>query len=504
MDIHNVPILISGILSALLVVVTWLFRRRESINRVFSFFALTLAIDSFAYFSWFQFGSVENIHTWMRITFIIGFLVPIGLIYFFLAFTGYNKKLNAKIMGIKVRHFRNFVLLVVGSSALLSFTDLIIKIPETPDDLWDFEEGTLIKFIFLVFIGIFFYLFAMVRNSYKMTDERPRRRFILLVSIGTAVWISSGYIGALFFISSNAVWNSINYLGTAFMAIFFFVAILNYQSDKVHELNVSLERKVEERTRHLEKARSQLIQSEKMAALGHLVAGVAHEMNSPVGAVYSTHDTLSVATEKLKATLENDHQLNIDESKKVSQIFKVISNVSEIIRVSGERISGIVTRLKVFAQLDEAEQQSVDFNDCIENTLAIFQFHLKSEITVRKEFAELPPITCYPAKINQLCFQLLRNANTAIVKEGEIVLCTELVSGEVRFRVSDDGRGVPESDIDKIFDPGFTAWDLNVGTGLGLAICFQVAQDHKGRIEVASEIGKGSSFTFSMPVEDPV
>jgi signal transduction histidine kinase len=500
MDIYNVPILISGILCSLLAVVTWLFRRRESINRVFSFFALTLAIDGFAYFSWFQFGSVDHIQTWMRATFIVGFLVPVGLIYFFLAYTGYDTKLNEKVLGIKVGHFKIAVLLVVFSSALLSLTELFFIVPDVPDDLWDFEEGVLIKYLFIIFLGIFLYLAALAYKSYKSAQERPRKRFILLVSWGTFIWICSGYFIAILLQDSHVVLYSVNYLGTAIMAIFFFVAILNYQSDKVYELNINLERKVEERTRHLKETRAQLIQSEKMAAMGHLVAGVAHEMNTPVGAVHSAHETMALATEKLKQTLENEYGIAISDSKKVSRVLNVISSGSGVIRTSSERITDIVKRLKTFAQLDEAELQSVDFNGCVENTLAMFQFHLKSEISIRKEFADLPMVTCYPAKINQLCFQLLRNANQAISDAGEIVLRTEIRGDEIRFSVSDDGRGMSSAEIEKIFDPGYTAWDLKVGTGLGLAICYQVSQDHNGRIEVESAIGKGSTFTFSLPV----
>ncbi len=113
----------------------------------------------------------------------------------------------------------------------------------------------------------------------------------------------------------------------------------------------------------------------------------------------------------------------------------------------------------------------------------------------------MPAIVCYPAKINQLCFQLLRNANSAIAEAGEIVLRTEVQDGQVKFSVADDGRGIPAKDLDRIFDPGYTAWHLQVGTGLGLAICYQVAQEHRGRIEVESEVGRGSRFTLSFPVE---
>ncbi|MFC2170406.1 ATP-binding protein [Calditrichota bacterium] len=502
MNIYAVPILISGILCALLSVITWLLRRRENINRVFSFFMLALALDSFSYFCWYQFGSMEDIHTWMRIILPTGILVPIGLILFFFAFTGYDKNLDEKVLWIKVRYFGIFALLLFFVAMVFAtFTQLMFKIPEFPKDISDSELGPYGQLVLPLFAGVFFYMLAMAFKSYRKTDNKPRRRFIIILAVGVMAWVLTGYAGIIFISVTGLVSQSFNYIGIALMAIIFFVAIINYQSDNVHELNINLERKVEERTRHLNETRSQLIQSEKMAALGHLVAGVAHEMNTPVGAVYSTQDTLASATEKLKKTLENEHGIKISESKKVSHILDVISNGSDVIRTSSERITGIVKRLKIFAQLDEADLQSVDFNECIENTLSMFQFHLKPGTKIRKEFADLPAITCYPAKINQLCFQLLRNANSAIEEAGEITLRTEDQGDEIYFSVSDDGRGIPTEDISKIFDPGYTAWNLNVGTGLGLAICYQVAQDHKGQIKVESEIGKGSKFTFSLPVE---
>ena len=501
MNIYSAPMLIAGVLCSVLALVTLLFRRRENINRVFSLFALALAIDSFSFFAWFQFGTAEDVDTWIRATFTLGFLVPTALVLFFFAFTGYDKKMEAKVLGIKVRYFRNSTLLLFVVFMLLSlFTRQLIRASEAPEHIWDTEFGPVGMVVFPAFTVIFFYLFTMAFKSYKISEDEPQKGFILLLSIGTMVWLLIGYGGAIFATPAREVYWPINYFGTATMAIFFFVAIVNYQSDKVHELNLNLERKVDERTRHLRETQSQLIQSEKMVALGHLVAGVAHEMNTPVGAVYSTQGMLEAATVKLKQTLENEHGIIISESIKISKIVNAISGASEVIRISSERITGIVKRLKLFAQLDKADLQSVDFNECIENTLALFQIHLKPEITIRKEFADLPAITCYPAKINQLCFQLLRNANRAIEESGEITLRTEVCGGEVHFSVSDDGRGISPEDRSKIFDPGYTAWQLNVGTGLGLAICYQVSQEHKGHIKVESELGKGSKFTLSFPV----
>ena len=144
MNILFVPMLISGILCTLLAVITWLFRRRENINKVFSFFTLTLAIDAFAFFIWFQFGSVEHIKNWMRFTFTAGFLVPMALIFFFFAFTGYDKRMNAKVLGIKVRHFRiSALLFIIGCMLLSQFTRLIIKISDSPEYIWDVEFGSI-------------------------------------------------------------------------------------------------------------------------------------------------------------------------------------------------------------------------------------------------------------------------------------------------------------------------------------------------------------------------
>lgn len=502
MNIHSVPMLISGILCAVLAIVTWLFRTRERINRVFSFLTLALAIDSLAYFAMFQYGHAMDIAAfWMRITFAAGYLVPTTLILFFLAFTGYDTKMDAKVLRIKVRYFQIVSLFFIAACILISlFTQQLIRVPQSPDHIWDLELGTLGQLMFPLFAVIFVYLFAMAFKAWKTTANGPDRRFILMLTLGTLVWLLFGYGGALFFPPSSEAWHSTSYMGTSVMAIFFFVAIVNHQSDKVHELNLNLERKVDERTRHLRETQAQLIQSEKIAALGHLVAGVAHEMNSPVGAVYGTHSTLKSATEKLTQALEDDHGIEICESDQVSRMLNVISGVSDVIRASSERITGIVKRLRVFAQLDESDLQSANLNDCVENTLDMFRFHLKPEIRIRTEFADLPAINCYPAKINQLCFQLLSNANRAIENTGEIVLRTEVQGNEIRFRVSDDGRGIPPEYIDRIFDPGYTAWDLKVGTGLGLAICYQVAREHNGRIDVESEIGKGSKFTLTLPV----
>jgi len=131
------------------------------------------------------------------------------------------------------------------------FTELIVKISDTPKDIWDIKDGPVGTLMFPLFAGIFSYLLVMVFKSYRTTDNKPQKRFILLLALGTLIWILIGYGAVLFISHSSAFYQFISYLGIALMAVIYFVAIMNYQSDKVHELNLNLERKVEDRTQEL-------------------------------------------------------------------------------------------------------------------------------------------------------------------------------------------------------------------------------------------------------------
>jgi signal transduction histidine kinase len=508
--------LISGILCALLSVITWLLRRREKINRVFSFFTLTLAIDSFAFFSWFQFGKVENIHTWMRLTFTLGFLVPIALIFFFFAFTGYDKRMYEKVLGIRVRYFQIVSLLfVVVLMFLAQFTELIINIADIPEHIWDVEFGSIGEFLFTLFAGIFVYLFVMVFKGYKMTENESQRRFILLLAVGTIVWLLFGYIGALVFPTSSEAWHSINYLGTTMMAIFYFVAIVNYQSDKVHELNLNLERKVEDRTQELKQKNSELedtlgklkqmqkqvIVHEKMATLGQLVAGLTHEINTPISAIRSTNDTKSKAVMKLQTALENIAPDTAGKEHEIRKVMGIILKADQLIDQGTERLNEIIKNLKNFVRLDEAETAMTDIHEDLDSVLALIRHDLLTNIEVVREYSEIPPFVCQPRKLNQVFLNILKNACQAIEDKGRITITTSLKKNMVHVAIRDTGKGIKQDDLESIFDPGFTTKNSVVRASLGLSICYQIIQEHHGKINVESQPGKGSVFTVILPTE---
>jgi len=281
---------------------------------------------------------------------------------------------------------------------------------------------------------------------------------------------------------------------------------LEEKSEKLEEAKVqleeyshTLEQKVEERTKEVKEKQAQLVQSSKMAALGSLVAGVAHEINTPVGAINSMHNTLMRAVEKVKGEIEDCLTDTQKEYAKIRSSLEVVDNANEVIQAGTERVIDIVKRLRSFARLDEAELKDADINEGIEDTLAIIHHQIKHEITVVKNYGDIPKISCFPGRLNQVFLNLLINAKQAIEGEGTITISTYAKNNKVYVEIKDTGRGIDREHLAKIFDPGFTTKGVGVGTGLGLSICYQIIQDHHGEILVESDANKGTTFTVILP-----
>jgi signal transduction histidine kinase len=251
----------------------------------------------------------------------------------------------------------------------------------------------------------------------------------------------------------------------------------------------------------LRQTQAQLVQSEKMASLGNLVAGVAHEINTPVGAISSMHNTLVRAVGRLKTSIKEISPGAYEEDAKLQGTIRVIEDANDVIQSGSDRVTTIVRRLRSFARLDEAELKTVDIHEGLEDTLTLMHHELKHNITVHRNYGKVPPIACYPGQLNQVFLNLLVNARQAIEGDGEITITTYKKKDKVHVKIKDTGRGIPKDRVGKIFDPGFTTKGVGVGTGLGLSICYRIIQDHRGEIHVESEAGKGSTFTIILPVD---
>ena len=250
-------------------------------------------------------------------------------------------------------------------------------------------------------------------------------------------------------------------------------------------------------SKELRHAQTQLIQSEKMASLGTMVAGIAHEINTPMGAIASMHDTLIRAVERIKSLPTESTEAV---QAKRARLLKLIDEANQTMKTGTERVTTIIRRLKSFARLDEAELKDADIHEGIEDTLLLMHHELKHGITVVREFGDVPLLACYPGRLNQVFLNILMNARHAIEHQGEIHIRTSVTPDNyVRVAFTDTGSGIPPENIARIFDPGFTTKGVGIGMGLGLSICYQIVQDHLGRIEVDSTPGKGTTFTVLLP-----
>ena len=276
----------------------------------------------------------------------------------------------------------------------------------------------------------------------------------------------------------------------------------------LEEKNVLLQQEITERKRveqeliaankELRDTQVQLVQSEKMASLGNLVAGIAHEINNPIGAINSTADLNSRCLNKIEDLLRPSAMKNNVDLQRSLDILKKNNLVTAN---AGERIAKMVKSLKNFARLDEAEFQKANIHEGIDNTLVLLNHVLKDKITIIKEYGEIPEIFCYPNDLNQVFMNLLVNATQAIENKGTIKIKTHKEQSSVYVKISDSGKGIPPENISNIFDPGFTTKGVGVGTALGLSICYQIIKDHKGEIRVESQLEQGSTFTIILPMD---
>jgi signal transduction histidine kinase len=300
----------------------------------------------------------------------------------------------------------------------------------------------------------------------------------------------------------------------------------------LRDANEGLERRVEERTRelsdalkHLKESETMLIQSEKMSSLGQMVAGIAHEINTPLAYVKSSLQLVEGELPGVRGLVEECERLvhllaggQATEEELAAQ-FNRAAQAAERFRERGtgelekllndglhgiQEISELVLSLKNFSRLDRSKVARFNLNDGVENTLLIARNLVKHKSVV-KRLGDIPPITCWPSQVNQVLLNLVTNAAQATPEEGGIITITTRREGAaaVAVEVADNGHGIPEETLPRIFDPFFTTKDVGSGTGLGLSIAYKIAEQHGGSIRVASRVGVGSRFTVVLPLEPP-
>jgi two-component system NtrC family sensor kinase len=261
----------------------------------------------------------------------------------------------------------------------------------------------------------------------------------------------------------------------------------------------------------LKAAQSQIVQGEKMASIGQLAAGVAHEINNPMGFISSNLRSLAKYTKKLidyinlmeRAPNEGISDEDIKAERKKLNLDFLIEDIVDLIAESldgADRVKNIVQNLKTFSRIDQAEEQLIDINACLDSTIAIVWNEIKYKAELQKNYAQVPKILCNPQELAQVFTNILVNAAQAIEAEGVITIDTNFTLDQVIITISDNGCGIEEKNQKKIFEPFFTTKEVGKGTGLGMSISYDIIKKHKGDIRVSSQVGHGTTFTIELPI----
>jgi signal transduction histidine kinase len=300
------------------------------------------------------------------------------------------------------------------------------------------------------------------------------------------------------------------------------------RTEELNELNTRLEEhreeleqqkeELEQTLNYLKETQTQLVQSEKLASIGQLTAGIAHEINNPVNYINAGIDSLTTNVREIDQIMDLYQRLTKDNFDRQSELIraeeekidveetrKEIRNLLQSVRNGAERTTEIVKGLRTFSRLDENEIKPADIHEGIDLTLVMLHNKYKHHVKIIKQYGELPMVDCYPGKLNQVFMNILSNGIEAITEKGTITIKTweDKPEKNVFISIKDDGEGMSESTLKNIFNPFFTTKEVGKGTGMGLSISHGIIEQHKGKIEVKSKPGEGAEFIIFLPVKQP-
>jgi len=280
---------------------------------------------------------------------------------------------------------------------------------------------------------------------------------------------------------------------------------LGQANERLRQMSRDVKRshdELEQAYAQLRNAQAELVGSAKLATLGNLIAGVAHEINTPLGALHSNHYTIARALDRLQDILE-DEVVDEDELEDVRRIVKAIDGVTSTNNMAVDRMVKLVDSLRTFGRVDRSEIDWADLHEGLESTLAILSHELRDRFRVVKEYGDLPRVECYPNQVHQVFMNLIVNAIQAMGERGALTIRTRREGDEVAVEIQDTGVGMSEETIARIFEPGFTTKGSRMGMGMGLLITNRIVDRHSGTLHVESEPGVGTTVTVRLPVRLP-
>jgi signal transduction histidine kinase len=489
--------------------VSLLYGRRDRVRVTFSIFCLSWALAAGCGFALQVagspgFGEAADAARVARVLPVFIFLVGLTSLHYVLALTGMHARLDEKVLFFRLRPYVWLFTIVVLANITVGLTmDRVVSGVRFHPWLGYVVEFKLSALVPLAPQGILdvLSLAILVKGLREAREQGDAAKGTFLrnnlIGLVTLKAIGMIFVAVLPLFGLHTVVLAFHLF--ALLAFFFYGVIANYQHRRIRELTEGLERKVAERTAELQRAQTRLVQAERLASLGSLAAGVAHEINTPLGAVRSMVATQQKALDAVKEAL-----VGAPDDAKLTRALRALEQGRAVIDEGLEKISASVDSLRRFAHLDEADLQRVDLHQGLDDTAAMLRPQFGGRIRLERDYGELPQITCDARQLNQVFHHLLLNAAQAIEGQGTIKVTTRPEGAEqVRVEIEDSGAGVPAEQLAQIFEPGFTTKAEGTGTGMGLAICRQVARDLGGEVTVESAPGEGTRVVVRLPLRPP-